>query len=318
VDPDPTANYISGADVVARLMALTNASKANAWADNAVSSPCNGPLCYTRFNLDTASPAEIRQYADGQYVMATTTEYEEEASYTLNIVWSVYFEQPNTDIDVNQPRHYVFRPFTVFGTEYSWTVANAAESGDWFELFYGQGLPIFEHGYIPPDGDYTQPGPNQWGAFVKGGSKPDGVHLQIDQIRVQNEGSIIFLRISQLIPGGGKMELKGGDSCSLTTFYLINNAQLFLDIYASPYATGLNDVVIGHAHLSPALVKHVGDSHVKWAEHCKRQRSRSIKKEAARVVLTEYLRREMECLNLTDLQRVAECPLDGLVTPATF
>jgi len=96
IDPDPAQTYESGPDLPPRLMALTMASKANAWADNILQMIPNLKPLFNRFHLEGASDAEIREYAAGQLIMATTTDYADDCEYTVNVGWDVQFEKPDT------------------------------------------------------------------------------------------------------------------------------------------------------------------------------------------------------------------------------
>jgi hypothetical protein len=96
IDPDPAQTYVSGPGLPGRLMALTMAKKANAWADNSVTMKPNTIPLFNRFNLQGASDAEIREYAAGQIIIATTTAYAEACTYTVNIHWHVCFARPDT------------------------------------------------------------------------------------------------------------------------------------------------------------------------------------------------------------------------------
>jgi len=98
IDPDPAQNYTSGATLTGRLMALTMASQANAWADTAVTMKPNPTLLFNRFNVGGASDAEIRQYACGQFIFATTTTYDTDCEYTIHLDWDVLFKRPDTEI----------------------------------------------------------------------------------------------------------------------------------------------------------------------------------------------------------------------------
>jgi len=106
VDPDPVTYYADGPELPSRLMALTNATQANLWADAMVDAPVkrNGDFFYTGLNAITASEAEIRQFADGQIIVATTTDLpaeQETCQLTLAVEWEVVFKQPNTAQDVS-------------------------------------------------------------------------------------------------------------------------------------------------------------------------------------------------------------------------
>jgi len=103
IDPDPVQSYTSGLDLPGRLAALTTSARANAWADNGVIMKPNPISLFNRFNLVGASDAEIREYACGQYIIATTTDYVEPCEYTVNLHWSVAFERPDTTESFNLP-----------------------------------------------------------------------------------------------------------------------------------------------------------------------------------------------------------------------
>lgn len=96
IDPDPVADYESGPDVVSRLMALTNATQANAWSGAHLAMKTNRISLFNRFNPLEATDAELREYACGQLLIALTTDYSEECTYTVHIHWDVEFERPDT------------------------------------------------------------------------------------------------------------------------------------------------------------------------------------------------------------------------------
>jgi len=100
IDPDPVQTYTSDERLPARLMALTMATKTNAWADACLNMLPNLLSLFNRFDPATASDAEIREYAAGQVVMATTTDYEDDCEYTVNVGWDVEFEKPDTTPDL--------------------------------------------------------------------------------------------------------------------------------------------------------------------------------------------------------------------------
>jgi len=100
IDPDPAQTYDSSEALPARLMALTMANRANAWADTCLQMIPNLRPLFNRFHLEGASDAEIREYAAGQLIMATTTDYAEDCEYTVNVGWDVAFEKPDTTPDV--------------------------------------------------------------------------------------------------------------------------------------------------------------------------------------------------------------------------
>lgn len=108
IDPDPVVSYESGPTVPGRLMALTTAQKANAWADARVAMPKNEISLFNKFNFRSASDAEVRQYAAGQVIMATTTDYAEDCEYTVNVDYGVEFERPDTTSDSGGQDQQVF------------------------------------------------------------------------------------------------------------------------------------------------------------------------------------------------------------------
>jgi hypothetical protein len=96
IDPDPAQTYSSDANLPARLMALTMATRSNAWADATVRMQPNALQLFNRFHTEGASDAEIREYAAGQLIMATSTDYTDDCEYTVNVGWDVVFEKPDT------------------------------------------------------------------------------------------------------------------------------------------------------------------------------------------------------------------------------
>jgi hypothetical protein len=110
IDPDPVQSYASGPDLTDRIMALSEAGQANAWADNGVTMVPLGEHLYNRFHASTASDAEIREFAAGQFLMATTTEYDVDCEYVVRVAWDVEFFQPDTTPTLNavQPPTFIF------------------------------------------------------------------------------------------------------------------------------------------------------------------------------------------------------------------
>jgi len=97
IDPDPTVLYTSGDELVPRLKALNASVTTTAWNGTGISLPNgNHTLLYNRFNPQTASDAELREYADGKILLATTTDYPEAVSYNIDIEWQVVFQRPDT------------------------------------------------------------------------------------------------------------------------------------------------------------------------------------------------------------------------------
>jgi len=96
IDPDPAQVYNSGIDLPARLMALTMAERANAWANVGLSMKPNPIPLFNRFHIEGASDAEIREYACGQLIVATTTDFDTDCEYIVNVHWDVEFEKPDT------------------------------------------------------------------------------------------------------------------------------------------------------------------------------------------------------------------------------
>jgi hypothetical protein len=99
IDPDPVQTYTSGADLPGRLMALAQSSRANAWADATLAMLPKSDLLYNRFHFATAGDAEIREFAVGQLLIATSTDFVAECTYSVNIHWDVNFERPDTTAD---------------------------------------------------------------------------------------------------------------------------------------------------------------------------------------------------------------------------
>lgn len=120
-DQDPTTDYNSSPDLPQRLMALSRAAKTNAWNSVGIPALLSRQLLYNRFSSENVDDAEIRQYADGQFVIATATDYAEEAVYTINIAWDVSFEAPNTAEDLNSV------PFVFAASNVPWTSVSTSE-----------------------------------------------------------------------------------------------------------------------------------------------------------------------------------------------
>lgn len=95
-DPDPVQSYTSGPELPGRLMALTQATKANAWADAYLPMAPTRKTLFNRFHTATAGDAEIRDFADGQLIIATTTSYDTDCQYTVTVGWDVLEERPDT------------------------------------------------------------------------------------------------------------------------------------------------------------------------------------------------------------------------------
>jgi len=94
-DQNPTTTYISGSDIPSRIKALPEARTVNAWEHTTSQGRLSRQLNYNSFDSANVDDAEIRQYADGQFVVATATNYATAATYTINVRWHVSFESPN-------------------------------------------------------------------------------------------------------------------------------------------------------------------------------------------------------------------------------
>jgi len=91
IDPDPVVPYASGSDLPGRMMALQSSVSANAWASTIVRMAKPSVLLYNFFDSENASDAEYRMYANGQYILATNTDFPDEVTLTVDIHWDVTF-----------------------------------------------------------------------------------------------------------------------------------------------------------------------------------------------------------------------------------
>jgi len=162
IDPDPVQSYASGPDLTDRIMALSEAGQANAWADNGVTMVPLGEHLYNRFHPSTASDAEIREFAAGQFLMATTTEYDVDCEYVVRVAWDVEFFQPDTTPTQNpvQPPTFIF---SSAGRAYS----AAATTGDTTVFTPNNAA----WNTIPPPGTYSMNG-SVYLPKTAGGSTP--------------------------------------------------------------------------------------------------------------------------------------------------
>jgi len=152
IDPDPVQSYQSGPELPSRLMALTMATRANAWADNAVHMLPNPLQLFNKFHAATASDAELREYACGQLILATTTDYSDDCEYTVQVHWKVHFSRPDTQPEFgNLPANYIliagYQSFTgatpiqaTFTSAQVWVGGNTPSDGTY--IVYDTGLII--------------------------------------------------------------------------------------------------------------------------------------------------------------------------------
>jgi hypothetical protein len=101
IDPDPVQTYPSDNNLPGRLLALPTASRANIWASTQVEMKPNNLLMFNKFNIGGASDAELRQFAAGQVLLATTTATPEDQDNNLSVTveWDVEFQRPDTQFD---------------------------------------------------------------------------------------------------------------------------------------------------------------------------------------------------------------------------
>jgi len=191
IDPDPVQTYVSGQDVPARLMALTQATKANAWADAEVTMLPNPIPLFNKFTFAGSSDAEIRQFACGVLVLATTTAYDTDCEYTVNVEWDVEFERPDTietEGQVGSP--VIFKARNV-------PVASFDSTNSTYTIDAANALPLFNT--LPPPGTYETPGLNfqsSWTTDLVLGS----AHGAISQIFVTATGGIIIYTLAPHFP----------------------------------------------------------------------------------------------------------------------
>lgn len=164
IDPDPTVLYTSGDELVPRLKALTGSVTTTAWNGVGIGMPGGRhELLYNRFNNQTASDAEVREYADGKILLATTTDYTEDVSYNIDIEWSVEFQRPDT-----VPEERPVAPDPGAGTTYNFSIsfvqAASLSSAEYVAMLSGTtGAPAalptrFDDivpSAVPPNGIYT-------------------------------------------------------------------------------------------------------------------------------------------------------------------
>jgi len=99
IDPDPVQSYPSDPNLPGRLFALSTASRANVWASTSVAMKPNNLLVFNKFNTAGASDAELRQFAVGQVLLATTTDIPQDCNLVVSVEWDVEFQRPDTQFD---------------------------------------------------------------------------------------------------------------------------------------------------------------------------------------------------------------------------
>jgi len=279
IDPDPVQSYSSGDTLPARLLALTQASRANAWADAGVWMLPKKDVMYNKFHTASAGDAEIREYAIGQFIMATHTEYDSDCKYSINVHWDVEFERPDTQQGAGEPETptYVLRTAGVQGevplTDN--TLFDMPSSDVW--------------NLVPPLGIYfTLPGTLSLSSSSFG-AKP------IQAITVLAGGTTQFTCTS------GNFGIVG----STPIVDVQNPATLYLDagVFAlEKMAPGKRFVRTGYALVHPY---HAKNGHQLWYNAAQAKLMARLQGEAAKRALMNRLVHEFEALSTDELENRA-------------